>query len=1088
MSNASTDSDVTPPIGSRSVSEVGADRTEHISASIQAPDARVDASPSRQTLLDPKEQLAARAAGEFETHGDASSAKAEHSAPRPLGRTPRFLGEYEILEEIARGGMGVVYRAHQDKLNRFVALKLIRDSSLAGPADLRRFRTEAEAVAQLDHPNIVPIYDIGQIDDQPYFSMRLIAGGNLADHIPRLQQDSRAATVLIAKVARAVHYAHQRTILHRDIKPSNILLDEDGEPYVTDFGLAKRIGPDLGGTAATVPGMVMGTPAYMPPEQARGDAKSVTTAADVYSLGATLYTALTGQAPFAGDSAAEIMRQVLDQNPGRPRSINPKLDRDLETICLKCLEKEPPRRYGSAEAMAEDLERWLAGMPIMARPVPAWEKAVMWVKRQRALAALLSMLLLALLGLIGGGVWFTLELRQERDMANRGLYAADINLARRALDDGLIYQVREQLKTYQSGTGALGDLRGFEWYYLANLCDPAPIRLFGHRQAVICVAFHPDGKHVVSGGSDGTVRVWDLDGRRATRVFEVGERPIKCVAVSSDGRWLAAGESGGHLRLWELNTGLERALEWHKSGLRSVAFSSTDGLHLLSADASGVIVQWDVGTGKPEFDLLHRHASDEVPGSFGGGTNAPDVGPGTIAAYGKDGRTIVSVGMDEWVVIWDAATHKKLREKRINSNIFAFSISPDGRQLALGMESAAVDVLDIERLHERPRVFPVGRRRATVTFSPDGRTFAVRGHPGGVRLLDDERGQILNMFDDQVNMAPTSMAFGAKGSLLAMAVGAEIRVLRVAPSHRDGTSIALNQGPIRRLAASSDEGLLALGREDGKIAIWDLRVGRLLQTLRGHELGVLALAFVNRPDRTLLSSAGGDGLVQVWDPRSGGEPLRTLPGDSGAVYAIAVRRDGTQIATAGGDGRIRTWDPVSGRPDLPLIEHGSPITALAYDPTGAILASGGMDRTVRVWSATSGGLRLRPLVHPYQVTSLAFSPNGRLLAGGGVETDGGGKLRIWNASNGAVATKVDCPRGIDCLSFSSDSRRIATCGTDDVVVQVWDVTGGHETLSLTGHTDRVSAVFFAPHARRLYSAGSDGVVKLWDGTTTAPLD
>ena len=275
----------------------------------------------------------------------------------------------------------------------------------------------------------------------------------------------------MAKVARAVHYAHQRTILHRDIKPSNILLAEHDEPYVTDFGLAKRIGPDSD-TMATVTGAVMGTPAYMPPEQARGGTKSVTTAADVYSLGATLYEVLTGQPPFAGDSPGEIMRQVLDQEPARPRSLNPKLDRDLETICLKCLEKEPARRYGSAEALAEDLERWRAGLPIAARPVPVWEKAVKWVKRRRELAALVLVLHLALLGLIGGGIWFTLQLWKERDLANRGRYAADMNLARRALDDGLIYQVREQLKTYRTGPRALGDLRGFEWYYLANLCDP----------------------------------------------------------------------------------------------------------------------------------------------------------------------------------------------------------------------------------------------------------------------------------------------------------------------------------------------------------------------------------------------------------------------------------------------------------------------------------------------------------------------------------------------------------------------------------------------------------------------------------------
>ncbi len=532
--------------------------------------------------------------------------------PHESGRYPRFLGEYELLEELARGGMGVVYLARQEKLNRLVALKLIRSGSMAGADDLRRFRQEAEAIADLDHPHIIPIYEIGQQDDQPYFSMKLIEGGNLTRHIPRLKDDPGAVAALMAKVARAVHYAHQRTILHRDIKPSNILLDEHDEPYVTDFGLAKRIGPDSG-TAATVTGAVMGTPAYMPPEQARGGTKSVTTAADVYGLGATLYEALTGQPPFAGDSAGEILRQVLDQEPARPHSVDSKLDRDLETICLKCLAKEPARRYGSAEALAEDLERWRAGMPITARPVPAWEKVIKWVKREPALATLIAMLPLALvlLGLVGAGTWFTLQLRSALDLANRGRYAADMNLARRALDDGLIYQVREELKVYRVGPREQGDLRGFEWHYLWNLCDRTPIRLRGHEKAVICVAFHPDGKRVVSGGVDGTVRVWDLTGRRAVHVFPGTGVVVHCVAVSPNGRWLAAGDAAGGLRLWELEKGQERALLGHEIGLRSVVFSP-DNIHLLSCDAGGLIVQWDVRTGEREFDLHHVHQEEGV--------------------------------------------------------------------------------------------------------------------------------------------------------------------------------------------------------------------------------------------------------------------------------------------------------------------------------------------------------------------------------------------------------------------------------------------------------------------------------------------
>jgi WD40 repeat protein len=980
--------------------------------------------------------------------------------------------------------MGVVYRARQDKLNRLVALKLIRSGSLAGAEDIRRFRQEAEAIAELDHPHIIPIYEIGQEDDQPYFSMKLIDRGNLKWHIPRLKDDPSAVVALMAKVARAVHYAHQRTILHRDIKPSNILLDDHDEPYVTDFGLAKRIGPDRG-TAATVTGMVMGTPSYMPPEQARGGTKSVTTAADVYGLGATLYETLTGQPPFAGDSAEEVMRQVLNQEPARPRSVNPKLDRDLETICLKCLAKEPARRYGSAEAVAEDLERWGTGMPIMARPVPVWEKVVKWVKRRPERAALVLVVHIALLGLFGGGVWFTLQLRQERDMANRGRYAADMNLARRALDDGLIYQIREQLKAYRANPSALGDLRSFEWYYLANLCDQTPIRLRGHQKTVICLAFHPDGNRVVSGGADGSVRVWDLSSRRAIHVFPGRGDSVHCVAVSPDGRWLATGDAGGDLRLWELDTGRLRALPGHESGLRSVAFSP-DSRHLLSADAGGLVVQSDVLTGIREFELRHRHDED-VATSETIGTNSRELGHGTISAFTPDGRTIISVGTDEWVMIWDVATRRLRDQIRCGSDIHGLSISPDGRHLALAQQSAATEILDLERPHDpHSTVRGSFQHVGSVAFSPNRLTLAIAGLGGGVRLLDARSTQILDLFGDQVNMSPLSLAFGAGGRFLAMAVRDEIRVLRVARSH-NGSTVAAGLGSIRRLAASPDERLLALGRDDGTIVVWDLRAERVLQTLSGHGLAVFGVAFLPGPGGVRLVSVGGDGLMKVWDPEAGGQPLHTLTGHSGAVYSVAVRPDGRQIATGGEDGFVRTWDPATGRADLPPLDHGAAISALAYAPTGTALASGGTDRTIRIWSATSAPRRLRTLAHPHQVTCLSFSPDGRLLAAGGGAIDKGGRVLIWDASSGAISTTVECPRGVDFLSFSPDSRRVATCGADSVV-QVWDATGGHETLSLQGHRDRVTAVLFEPSALRLYSAGRDGVVKLWDGTPAAPAE
>jgi serine/threonine protein kinase len=329
-------------------------------------------------------------------HMDAETLPPDRQATPPPGTKVRYLGDYELLGELARGGMGVVYKARQVSLNRNVALKMILTGQLASPADVQRFRSEAEAAANLDHPHIVPIYEVGEHEEQHYFSMRLIDGGSLAQQIPRFLKEPKTAAKVLATVARAVHHAHQRGILHRDLKPGNVLIDSQGQPHVTDFGLAKRVETDK---AQTQTGAIVGTPSYMPPEQARSE-KVLTTAVDVYSLGAILYELLTGRPPFRAATPLDTVLQVLDKEPDRPRSLNSKVDRDLETICLKCLDKVPRRRYASAEALAEDLERWLADEPVQARRSSIWERTAKWAKRRPAVAALATALLVAVVALV----------------------------------------------------------------------------------------------------------------------------------------------------------------------------------------------------------------------------------------------------------------------------------------------------------------------------------------------------------------------------------------------------------------------------------------------------------------------------------------------------------------------------------------------------------------------------------------------------------------------------------------------------------------------------------------------------------------
>lgn len=306
----------------------------------------------------------------------------------------RAFGSYEILGEVARGGMGIVYRARQSKPARVVALKVLSLGQFAGQTELDRFRQETEAAAALEHPNIVSIYEVGEAEGRPYFTMPYFTGGNLATRIPRLLDDPRAAVTLLATVARAVHHAHQRGILHRDLKPSNILLDDLGAPHVTDFGLASPLAP---GMRLTVSGATLGTPGYMAPEQALGDSKHVTTAADIFSLGAILYELLTSRPPFQAETPLAILRKTTDEDPPPPRALRKTVDRDLETICLKCLAKEPARRYPSAAALADDLDRWLRHEPVSARPPSRWDRLAHQVRRHPVRAGLTGLGLLAAL-------------------------------------------------------------------------------------------------------------------------------------------------------------------------------------------------------------------------------------------------------------------------------------------------------------------------------------------------------------------------------------------------------------------------------------------------------------------------------------------------------------------------------------------------------------------------------------------------------------------------------------------------------------------------------------------------------------------
>ena len=600
--------------------------------------------------------------------------------PPPCASERIHVPGYEILDEVGRGGMGVVYRARQVKADRWVALKMILAGAHASAADLARFRTEAESVARLQHPHIVPVYEVGEHEGRPYFSMEFCGGGSLADRLAGTPFPSREAARWVEVLARAMHAAHEKGIVHRDLKPANVLLTEEGTPKITDFGLAKKL--DEAGVTST--GAVMGTPSYMAPEQAGGRSNEIGPATDVYALGAILYELLTGRPPFRAATALDTILQVVSDEPVPPRRLQPKVPRDLETICLKCLAKTPAKRYTTAAELADDLRRWLRHEPIKARPVGTLGRALKWMRRKPGVAALLAILVLVSAGGLALVLWQwgeavsarrqtegingdltkrESELRDavgllqeeqkkvqaENRRAETALYAIQLDLAQRELLADHYVRAEELLR------GTRREFRRFEFDYLRGLLERRFRRLSGHRGPILAVAFSPDGRLFASADLHGTVKVWDMPSARCRYTFEKQNRGVTTLAFSPDSKRLADGTGGlqqqpGVVRIWDLNTGtIDLRLSKHKGPVEAVAFSPDGNLLAVAANEAafenaaafyrrGEVTLWDAKTGE-QRRKFRGHGEERV----------------NSVVFFPNGRLVVSGG-GKVIKVWETAT------------------------------------------------------------------------------------------------------------------------------------------------------------------------------------------------------------------------------------------------------------------------------------------------------------------------------------------------------------------------------------------------------------------------------------------------
>jgi eukaryotic-like serine/threonine-protein kinase len=521
-------------------------------------------------------------------------------------------GDYELLDEIARGGMGVVFKARQRNLGRIVAVKMILAGSLAGKEFVQRFRTESAAAAILQHPNIVAIHDVGVHDGRHYFSMDYVEGQNLAQLVGQQPVSPAKAARYVETIAAAIHYAHERGILHRDLKPSNVLIDANDQPRITDFGLARRLDGD---SSLTLTGQVLGSPNFMPPEQAGGGRSKSGRPSDVYALGGILYHLLTARAPFQADSLDRLLTQVLNAEPVSPRLLNPSVPRDLETITLKCLEKEPSRRYQTARELADELGRFIRGEPIHARPMTAPQKLWRWGRRKPVMAVLIILLHVVGAAGLAGIVW-------QWRRAEHHLYVANMNVAQHRWEHNHVSRVRELLEATANSSE-----RGFEWYYWQRQLHLELMALRGHTGPVLAVAYSPDGERIVTGSADRTARVWDEASDKVLILRGHGDA-VKSVAFSPDGQRVLTGSWDGTARLWDATTGTNSLiLKGHVAAVISVAFS-TNGQRIVTGSQDQTAKVWDAFTGTNLVTFSnHTHGVWAV-------------------AFSPDGQHVVSGGFD----------------------------------------------------------------------------------------------------------------------------------------------------------------------------------------------------------------------------------------------------------------------------------------------------------------------------------------------------------------------------------------------------------------------------------------------------------
>ena len=1049
---------------------------------------------------------------------------------------PESIDRYRVVRELGRGGFGVVYLAHDPEMGREVALKVPLPWLAHSPEVRRRFTREALAVAGLDHPNIVPVHDARTVGPVAFIVSTYCPGPSLAAWLRARAEPvpSRVAARLVAGLARGIDHAHGRGIVHRDLKPANVMLQPGGPvesagmtPRVTDFGLARVA--DEAALDATRAGLVIGSAPYMAPEQAAG-AGDLGPAVDVYALGVTLYEMLVGRPPFVGRSQAEVLHQVIHGELVAPQLLRREVPRDLQTICLHALRRNAKARYATAAALADDLGRFLAGEPIVARPPSGPERAWRWAARHPVAATLLGSAAL-LAGLVNLGMgWANARLRDANDQlrreveradrhaveVDRHLHAARLNLARQAIEAG--QDERAQAILADAAAEAGPHRRDFAWTYLWNQ-SRRHMAVWGHHDAKIRVlALSPDGATLATADASGRVHLWDVATQSLRARLGDSAGPVDAIAFSPDGSLLIVAEAPvpgrrpvAGLTARDARTGRVAARADLDGTARVIGLDFADGGRAVVvgvADPDDVpgVAAWTLPT--PGGRLARRFAIPECHAAVapdggslwtsevGGRVCRRDIrtggvvevraddlsGPGAVAVS-PDGRWLVAATLPARVLAWDLAAGagagpRVLVDLAVRPDELTFG--PDSRALLVVTGGFEVRLVDVDGSGNRTILaFDESRGgRLHYRFTPDGRHLVSCGNiqPGGVQpvaVLDAATGRPERTFPGRIYFGAAIPDASGRGVFLA----SDFEVASWRPFDSPAEPIfefADHRDEVWSLAFAPDGGGVVSGGNDERVRFWDPATGAGSHAVHGHPATVAALAWHPRGRSVASAALEATDNLTLWDPRTK-LPIATLVGHTAQVRALAYSPDGAVLASTGTDGTIRLWDGATGVPLGQLAGHDDTARGLAFARDGRHLASVGNDRTLRLWD-WAGGRTVAVLPGRHQMSAVAYSPDGATLA----TADEGGAVQIRDAASGEARRVLQADdREVRALAYSPDGATLAAAGMSRAI-RLWDPVTGQLLAELPARaTGQVNALAFSPDGMTLGAADHGGRVLLY---------